>query len=541
MALPLQASFEDLGTPLFDVTFCVLDLETTGGSPADSSITEIGAVKVRGGEVLGTFQTLVNPGRPIPPFITILTGITHAMVIEAPAIEEVFPAFLEFCGSAVVVGHNVGFDLRFLQAEAKRLSYPRMDNLVADTCRLARRLIRPEVRNLKLSTLASFFRSPVTPNHRAFEDALATSHVFHCLLERAGSLGVTALEDLLSLPQARGASDYRKIELARELPRKPGVYLFRDRDGTVIYVGKAKNLRTRVTSYFHGDDRRSTSDMLRRLHDIETVVCGGELEALITELRLIHAHRPQYNRRSRPNRTNHFVTLTSEAFPRFSLTRTIHPDARVTLGPFRSRRSAELVLAALWDSTRIRRCSGKPGRRQGRCAPAQLGVALCPCDGSLDPIDYAEVVAEAVAAIEGDPSVLAERLVDRMRNLAQTQRYEEAAWVRDRYQALARALERRRRWHLLVDAGRLEASGPQGEHAVIDHGRFVASWPVGSMRPLLPVETVPEPFKEVPPTVAVADEIELVWKWVSSPGMAIKHGDLKVPTVPALPALAPLH
>ena len=113
----MQRSFDDLGTPLHDVTFVVLDLETTGGSATSGdAITEVGAAKYRGGECLGTFATLVNPGRPIPPAITYLTGITEAMVLPAPRIDEVLPAFLEFAGDAVLVGHNVRFDMSFLQA-----------------------------------------------------------------------------------------------------------------------------------------------------------------------------------------------------------------------------------------------------------------------------------------------------------------------------------------------------------------------------------------------------------------------------------------
>lgn len=524
-----QASFDDLGAPLCDVTFCVVDLETTGGSPADSSITEIGAVKVRSGEVLGTFQTLVDPGRPIPPFITILTGITEAMVCGAPPIESALPAFLEFCGDSVVVGHNVGFDLRFLQAEASRLGYPRLGNRVADTCALARRLIRTEVHNLKLGTLAAHLRSPVTPSHRALDDALATMHVFHSLLERAGSLGVTALEDLLKLPTARGSSDYRKIELARELPRRPGVYLFRDRRGEVLYVGKAKNLRTRVMSYFHGDDRRSTADLLRRLEAVEPIVCAGELEASITELRLIHAHRPPFNRMGRPPKTNHFVTLTNETFPRFSITRRIHPDAPVTLGPFRSKTAADLVLTALWDATPIRRCTGTPGRREGRCTPAQIGAAECPCDGSLSAQGYARTVAQVVDALTIDPSPLGEVLAERMRALAHRQRFEEAAWLRDRHRALGRALERRTQWQTLVDAGRIEAISTAGEQVVIDRGRMVGAWDENGPRPLLPA-TLPESLSPVPPTVGVAEEVALIWGWLDQPGTRIVEGQLSVPS-----------
>ena len=228
----------------------MLDLETTGGSPGDCEITEIGAVNYLGGEETGVFQTLVNPGLAIPPFITILTGITHAMVIEAPPIQEAFPQLVEFIGDRVIVGHNVRFDLSFLNAAARRRGYEKLPNRVVDTCGLARRLVRSEVRNLKLATLAAHFRSPVTPTHRALEDARATAHVLHALLERVGTMGVTALEDLLQLPTAKGSPNYRKIALADELPRRPDVYLFKDRTGSVFYVGKAKNLRTRGSFVF---------------------------------------------------------------------------------------------------------------------------------------------------------------------------------------------------------------------------------------------------------------------------------------------------
>src|SRR5436190_5779705 len=154
----MQRSFEDLGTPLHEVTFCVVDLETTGGSAAADEITEVGAVKLRGGECLGTFQTLINPGVAIPPAITYLTGITEAMVLPAPRIERVLPAFLEFARDAVIVGHNVRFDISFLDAALTRDAYPRIQGRVVDTCALARRLVRDEVPNCKLSTLAERFR-----------------------------------------------------------------------------------------------------------------------------------------------------------------------------------------------------------------------------------------------------------------------------------------------------------------------------------------------------------------------------------------------
>lgn len=529
--MPVQRSFEDLGTPLHEVTFCVLDLETTGGSAADCEITEIGAVKVRGGEIQGTFQTLVNPGAEIPPSIVLLTGITQSMVVDAPSIGSVLPTFLEFVGNAVVVGHNVRFDLGFLDAACRRFGYRSLSgNPTVDTVALARRVVRDEVRNLRLHTLAAHFRSPTTPNHRALDDATATMHVLHGLLERVGVLGVTALEDLLALPKARGSANYRKIHLARDLPRRPGVYLFRDRSGDVIYVGKATNLRTRVSSYFYGDDRRRTGTILKELDRVDHRVCAGDLEASITELRLIHAHRPRHNRRSKPPRATHWLTLTGGAFPRLSITRTVHSDAPVTLGPFRRRATAELVMTALWDALPIRRCTGRSGSRSGPCAPAQMGLAMCPCDGRLTPEAYRPVVERLVEAVRRDPELVLSPLRDRISDLAAEQRFEEAGWARDRHRALTRALERRRLWSALTSTTRIEAVRG-AESAVIDAGRLTASWS-GSARPLVPRAAGPGP--SVPETMLALEESELAWKWLSDPETRLVDVD-GVLDVPARP------
>src|SRR5688572_16305680 len=406
MSVAYQPSFDELGVPLSEVTFVVLDLETTGGSAAACEIAEVGAARYRMGEELAAFQTLVDPGAPIPPFITVLTGITQAMVLEAPPIEAVLPALFEFIGDAVVVGHNLRFDLSFLDAAARRLGYPTVSNRTLDTVALARRLVRNEVRNLKLSTLAAHFRSPVTPTHRALDDARATAHVLWGLLERAGSLGVTALDDLLQLRTARGAAHYRKIALADDLPRRPGVYMFKDRNGTIFYVGKATNLRSRVRSYFYGDDRRSVTAMMRELDAIDYRVCDTAIEAEVTELRMIHSHRPRHNRRSKPPKASHFVKLTKETFPRLSLVRTLKDDGECYLGPFRSRRAAETVLLALWDAVPIRRCTGRPGSRSTTCAMAQLGVALCPCDGTLTSEEYSPVVELIREGVTARPELL---------------------------------------------------------------------------------------------------------------------------------------
>jgi DNA polymerase-3 subunit epsilon len=532
----LQPSFDDLSTSLFDVTFCVLDLETTGGSPRDCAITEIGAVKYRGGELLGSFQTLVDPGLPIPPSITILTGITEAMVVQAPDIAAALPSFLEFIGDAVIVGHNIRFDMSFLNAAAARLGYAGLSNDTVDTAGLARRLVRDEVRNLRLHTLAAHFRSPVTPIHRALDDARATAHVLHGLLERAGSLGVTNLDDLLQLPRARGAAHYSKIRLTNALPRRPGVYLFRDRHGVPIYVGKATNLRARVRQYFYGDQRRSIGNLMRELDSVDHIVCPTTLEAEITELRLIHAHRPRYNRRSRPPKSSHWVKLTDEVFPRLSVVRTLKENGLAHLGPYRSKTSADIVVAALWDATMIRRCTARPGTRSALCAPAQMGVALCPCDGKLDVSEYRQIVDQIVDGIASRADLLLGPLAERMGQLALELRYEEASWARDRHEALARSIEMSRAWVALGRLGVCEMESDDGSHVLVDHGRLVSTWGAGSSPPLRPAPDIEDGRFDVPDSVETAEEAQLIWRWIGSRSVRIVDatGTLALPARPVV-------
>ena len=192
---------DDSDTPLYDVTFCVIDVETTGGGPRTCALTEVAAAKFRGGECLGTFATLVDPHDAIPPFISSLTGITDDMVRGAPGVPGVLPFLVEFVRGAVIVGHNAGFDLGFLNAALEDNDRPPLENLVVDTLTLARRLVDAEVPNCRLATLASDLALEHRPAHRALADVMATADLLHRLIEDATGFGVLRLRDLLELPQ----------------------------------------------------------------------------------------------------------------------------------------------------------------------------------------------------------------------------------------------------------------------------------------------------------------------------------------------------
>jgi DNA polymerase III subunit epsilon len=517
----MQRTFDDLGTPLSHVTFCVLDLETTGGDRNTDCITEIGAIKVRGGVSQGTFQTLVNPGRAIPPAITVLTGISDAMVLPAPRVEQVLPSFLEFLRDAVIVGHNVRFDVGFLNAALARSQRPTMRNIVIDTLGLARRLVRDEVPDCRLATLSSRFRLDHQPSHRALDDALATADLLHLLLERAACFGVLGLDDLQLLPRIGGHPQVAKLKLTNALPRTPGVYLFHDARGEVLYVGKATNLRQRVRSYFGSDDRRKIGPMLREAQNVSHVETPDPLTAGVLELRYLNQLSPRYNRQGTTWDRYCYVRLTlDETWPRLTVIKDPKPKG-LHLGPLPSRTMATLVVEAIQSVAPLRRCTARLGRNYvppldaSPCTAAQLGVAECPCSGSSDPARYAGAVDMVVRGLTNEPEVLLAPLRERMLRLADARRFEEAAGVRDRAQALSGALKRQRMIEHLRRAKELELR--IGDvYFEFDHGRLIASREDGVLALGLPLPPPPPAPLDAPLPRRAVDETLCIARYLEA-------------------------
>lgn len=530
-----QLTFEALGRPLVDVTFTVVDLETTGGSPAGGSmITEIGAVKVRGGEVVGEFQTLVNPGGSIPPFIASLTGITDTMVVAAPRIESVLPAFLEFAAGTVLVAHNAGFDVGFLRHFATQQGHDWPAFEVLDTVTIARRVVsRDEAPNCKLETLARLFRAETTPNHRALADARATVDVLHALIGRLGAQGVSTVEELRTWTTKVSPEQRRKRHLADDLPEGPGVYLFRDSRGTPLYVGTSRSVRRRVRTYFTASETRSRmGEMITLAERVDAIECATALEAQVRELRLIAEHKPRYNRRSRFPERSTFVKVTDEPWPRLSVVHKVRADDRV-LGPFRSRAAALAHVESIHEAFPLRQCGGRMPRRGtgASCALAGLGRCLAPCVGEVLPETYLDAVDRAMSAAERDPSPVVEALTLRMERCATAERFEEAALQRDRMAGFVRTCARQQRLVALstvpeVVAARKEEDGRWAVH-VVRYGRLAAAGviPRGAdahaFVDLLVAGAETVVPKSGPTPAASGEETEVVLRWLERDGVRI--------------------
>jgi DNA polymerase-3 subunit epsilon len=339
--------------PLDAGTYVVVDVETTGLRPGTNAICEIGAVKLLGFEPVATFVTLADPGRPLPRAVSELTGIDGRELVGAPTSREAVRRFLAFCvggsGEAcvggsredcVLVAHNARFDLGFLDREVEELTGRRLAAPVIDTVWLARRLLAGRIPRASLASLARFFGTSVEPCHRALPDAQATAEILVALAGLAQERGARTVGDLCRLSEARGRRVYGKRSLAFGAPTRPGVYLFRGADDGPLYVGKARNLRARLRSYFRTERQRPAVEAaLAAVARIEWRELGSELEAALEELRLIRELRPPANARSaRPDR---YVYLGRRG-DRVVVTSTPTP-----LGPIRSRRRAELAARAL--------------------------------------------------------------------------------------------------------------------------------------------------------------------------------------------------
>ncbi|MFT4199548.1 MAG: DEDD exonuclease domain-containing protein, partial [Gordonia sp. (in: high G+C Gram-positive bacteria)] len=412
--------------------FVVLDLETTGGSADRDAITEIGAVKVRGGEVIGEFATLVDPGRGIPPEIVTLTGITDAMVSAAPRIDEVLLSFIEFARGSVLVAHNSRFDLGFLAASAARLGVDWHFPATLCTVALARRVLpRDEAPSVRLSELARIFAASTTPTHRALDDARATVDVLHGLLGRIGNRGVGTFAELLEfLPRATPAQRAKR-RLADGVPRAPGVYLFRGPSDEVLYVGTAVDLRRRVQSYFSGDSRPRIAEMVALAHRVDHVVCAHDLEAGVRELRLLAAHNPAYNRRSTQPRRGWWVCVTEERFPRLIVRRTppIEPSGgfATAIGPVPRRADAQAVAEALTRAVGLRSCTTRLGARVDFhwCDPSDgVGDCAAATDRPESVVDYLPRVRAALATIAGTSDEALRSLVDAVTAAAAAEHFE---------------------------------------------------------------------------------------------------------------------
>ena len=273
--------------------YAIVDIETTGGHAESNGITEIAVFIHDGNKVVDRFETLIKPDRFIPAYISAYTGITNEMVEDAPSFDEISQQLFDLLDGNIFIAHNVGFDYSFIKSHLKSSGIEYNSKKLC-TVRLSRKVF-PGLRSYSLGNICAAVGITIQNRHRAAGDAIATVKLFEKILKEDK-------EDHINESLKHGSKEQTlppnlpKQQFV-ELPTTPGVYYFHDEHGKIMYVGKAKNIKSRVTSHFGGNSEgKQKQDFFRNIYSISHHVCATELMALILESVEIKRHWPEFNR-----------------------------------------------------------------------------------------------------------------------------------------------------------------------------------------------------------------------------------------------------
>lgn len=432
-----------------DTDFIVCDVETTGLSPVYNRITEIALIKVHNGEITDKFSSLINPRQHIPREITLLTGISNEDVINKPLFEDICGKINSFIfgenSQIIFTGHNVSFDYKFLFHSFERAGI-KFDCSTLCTCKLARRLLK-RLRSKSLINVATYYGIKFERQHRAYDDALATAKILINFLDLlSNDYEFDSTEEIIKFQNSRifnaenKSPALKRINLSlKDFPNLPGVYFMKAKNGEIIYIGKAKNLRERVSSYFRYNSELPVKirKLLNNIRSVEYETTNSELSALILESKLIKKYKPRYNSAIKKFRFHPFLKIdVQNSFPKIERVYEIENDGANYYGPFRSGMTVNKLMKDINEKFKIRKCENKiirPSKSFSACMYHEIGKCGAPCNFSQTESEYRYEVDEIHEFITSVEMNSVQKLYEmRMNEYSEKLDYERAAFVRDR-------------------------------------------------------------------------------------------------------------
>lgn len=444
---------------IYDCTFIVCDVETTGLSPEFNRITEIALIKVQNGEIREKFSTLINPKQHIPKEITYLTGISNEDVMNKPEFNEVAEDILTFFKSRneneniIFTGHNVGFDFKFLNRSLYRSGFD-FNYKTLCTCKLARRLLK-RLKSKSLVNVASHFEIKFKRMHRAYDDALATSKILLNFLDiLADEYDYETAEEILKFQNSKIIKEQKqpaavkklKLEL-KTLPRCPGVYFMKSRNGEILYIGKAKDLKDRVSSYFRHNSELPVKikKLIRNIHSVDFEITNSELSALILESKLIKKFKPRFNSAIKRFKFHPFIKIdVQNDFPRIEKVYELENDGANYYGPFRSGLTVNNLIKEINNEFKLRKCEQKtikPSSINSSCMYFDIGKCKAPCNLTQTKHSYQDEVKKVHEFIISSEKHSVQKLYEmRMKEFSENMDYERAAFIRDRIEDIKKVM-----------------------------------------------------------------------------------------------------
>lgn len=429
---------------IWDTTYCVIDVETTGSDPEKNRLIEIACVTMHGGEIVSTFSSMINPHQFIPYFIQKMTGITSEKVFTAPEALVVLPVIRDILlqKDAVFVAHNASFDYGFVQHSFARAGIDLPDVPKLCTLKLARRLLPPNIKK-NVGSLAEYFNINVKNRHRALGDAEATAKSLSEMLDIvSANHSIYSFEDLLTFhnkPVRKFSPGKKTLERLQpyvdSLPSEPGVYYFKSGKGTVLYVGKAKSLKDRVKSYFSQESMKSKKivDMLKQAHEIEYRETETELGALLLESNEIKRILPPFNIMEKRYQNLRFIKIdTKQLFPKLEITDTIDNDNAEYYGPFRSAYLIRTVISIIDKSFRLRKCDSVPKKNNSRaCLYYHIDKCVSPCSSEDAVADYACELERVRSFLSGNADGILSQIEEEMTRCSSFLEFEKAMMLKN--------------------------------------------------------------------------------------------------------------
>ncbi|MFH0735968.1 MAG: exonuclease domain-containing protein [bacterium] len=427
--------------------YTVLDVETTGLSPKTNRVIEIGLVKIKDEKVTDSFRSFFNPFCQLPTAITKLTGITDDDLYDAPTFSDLIFQINQFIGDSIIIAHNSQFDISFLQSEYLRAEENFVPNPVLCTLKLSRKLF-PFLESKSLKDVGKHLQIRHKDLHRALSDATLTAKIFIKMIGiLSTNLLISDLNDLLSfqqLPSTNNPNLLIKKGIGNDfvnLPDSPGVYIFKNSKDKVLYIGKSKSLKQRVTNHLSKTAGKKSKDIIKKSSSIEYKETHSELTALLAESQLIKFYLPKYNVMLKNYSSNYFIKVRLQHYaPDVSVVQEMEFDGNDYFGPYHNRETAKNLVDIIDKTFLLRECTDRVIAKNKQCYLLDINRCSGICLPDYNKEDYNKEINNVYDFLSGHNQYALNRLLEKMKILSDKQKYEEAAEIRDIVNSLLKQL-----------------------------------------------------------------------------------------------------
>ena len=421
-----------------DVAYTVLDVETTGLDPRYEKIIEFAGYRIERGVVVDSFVSFFNPERRLDPYIVMFTGIRDEDLAGAPLFDRMASKIMELLSDSVIVGHNIQFDVKFLEAEFLNAGFESFKPVTFCTLRGAKRLY-PQLKSKRLESVRDHLNIAPGVTHRAYSDAMATAEIFLKMADKLKKeFQLSRLQDLLGFQYIPPRDISRKFPQTLKqtgfeipaIPDLPGNYWFLDDSDNIIYIGKSKTLRKRLSQHLMDNAAGKSKLILGTAVRLCYETTSTEVMALVKEAQLIKKFKPKHNVQLKNYGNKYFIRVSvRHRYPKLEIVNNFDLDGNDYFGLFISRSRSEEILEIAEKSFRLRTCTQKELDKGRACFMATIDRCIAPCEKEVNE-EYRAELQKFYSFMAGENSELISNLIKKMTAYSADLKFEQAAEIK---------------------------------------------------------------------------------------------------------------